>query len=588
MNQLTPPSRPRLRWNPTVEWTAHSKTASRFSVTFSRKGATVLRLEVSAEVVGFLHEFLPDFAYGEPSLQVSPNPQVQAFIDLLIKHQLLLTETESPHHVRLNLYVDRQTMLETWCLPAERSWTIDLLIGDESRLAREFDRFSESRPHDHMVAYLKIYQDMIEAGPVRYPYEQARPTTRRPEPQCYPAWPQRLDQHRGAIYAFYADAVTSTQWHLLTTKGARLSLTWEEAKAPYQFRASPITRLTEAVPFFHWHAQVEGETGAGGVGQTAAAAEYAATCEAWERYCLSRPDLQTASTASGVEDLSQFPGIYFDYLRRLAKPMQHGPSSCLAWKLAGDQAVSLPTAWVYFNGHNSVANTSGAAFGTSLQDAISGGKAEVIERHLLMQAYLQLRKSQEFVPQATAIPAGMREFLDKPGRRVRFYDVGCLNDIYGVVCILARDVPPFVSMGCSAKANRDEAALKALYEAIVTDSQWSRRIEQYGVNRFVQMGADYLRADPAKVGFEESAWHWAALEDAESLLHERFNTGAPDRDTLCEDSFVAIDVGQNIVPRGAVVKVIHPQALPLPSCFAHARVLFELLGRDETRTIPMF
>lgn len=588
MNQENSSTSPRLQWNTAVEWTAQRRSEAKFSLVFTRGGATVLGLEVSPQVIAFLEQFLPDLADSNQSHVSSQNPQVAAFIRLLVKHQLLLEESEATQGVRLNLYLDQHTLIDTWLLPAERCLTVDILLGDEARLARLFDEFARSRPAEHMVSFLKFYQDMIEAGPVRFAYERAMPTTRTPIPQHYPAWPRRLQEHRAAIQVFYAEAVASTKWHSLTTKGSRLNIAWEESKAPYQFQSSPMPQLSEAVPFFHWRAQVEGESGAGGVGQTIAAAEYSAMCEAWERYCLSRPDLHASPRQEGAEELSHFPGIYFDYLRRLAKPMLHGKDFCEGWKLNNQQAVRLPTAWVYFNGHNSVANSNGAAFGSSLQDAIHGGKIEVIERHLLMQTYLQRQKSQEFLLAPSLIPASIQEFLHKAGRRARFYNLGRLNDIQAVVCMLARDRPPYVSIGCSGKSNLEEAALKALYEAIVTDSQWSRRIEQYGVKRFVEMGHGYLQADPSKVSFEESAWYWASVENAEMLLHQRFHTGEPTVGSLCEDSFVVVDLGQNIVPRGAVVKVIHPEALPLPSCFAHAKALFELLQLDETLTIPMF
>ena len=78
------------------------------------------------------------------------------------------------------------------------------------------------------------------------------------------------------------------------------------------------------------------------------------------------------------------------------------------------------------------------------------------------------------------------------------------------------------------------------------------------------------------------------MEDAEERLHRRFHTGEPTVGALAEDSFVAVDIGKNVVQRGVVVKVIHPDALPLPSCFAHARALFDLLNLSETLTIPMY
>ena len=56
---------------------------------------------------------------------------------------------------------------------------------------------------------------------------------------------------------------------------------------------------------------------------------------------------------------------------------------------------------------------------------------------------------------------------------------------------------------------------------------------------------------------------------------------------LDEDSFVVVDIGEKIVPNGIAVKVIHPDALPLPSTFSHALSLFKHLGVNESLPIPM-
>ena len=588
-----------LRWNTTVEWTSEERTEKTSSLVFHRDNVAILKLDVSNDVIAFLSNYMPDLQQVVPSIPSSGdlsksanalegNPQVAAFLSLLRKHRILVPAENDGKGAIITLFADPQTVIETWHLEAARPVDIDILVGDEARLTQHYETFAASRADGHLVSFIKIYSDLIEVGPVRFPYEKAVPTTRTSSPLHYSAWPQRLQQARGLLNDFFLDAVSSTKWHSLTTRGSRMAFTWEEAKAPYRVVATPMSQLTECVPFFHWRAQVEGESGAGGVGASIVTAEYSATCEAWERYCLARPDLAVSADHLTTRDIRSEPGIYFDYLRKLSRPIKRAPVFTEGWSLTDQRPLKVPTEWMHFNGHNSVSNSSGAAFGSSLFDAVFGAKIEVVERHLLMQTYLQISKAREFVPEDSVIDANIKEFLRTRGRRARFYDLGVCNDISGVVCVIGSDLPPFASIGCSGKASRDDAATKALYEAIVTDSQWSRRIEQYGPKRFIELGKGYLQANPNSVGFEESAWHWAAMADAEERLHSRFDTGEPMVGALAEDSFVAVDIGKNVVTRGAVVKVIHPDALPLPSCFAHARALFDLLNLSETLTIPMY
>ena len=588
-----------LRWNTTVEWTSEERTEKTSSLVFHRDSVAILKLDVSNDVITFLSNYMPDLqqivstsaSNSDPAKAVGnfeENPQVAAFLALLRKHRILVPAENDSKGATVTLYADPQTVIETWHLESERPIAIDILVGDEARLNKHYEIFASGRTAGHLVSFIKIYTDMIEVGPVRFPYEKAAPTTRTSNPLHYSAWPQRLQQARGLLKDFFLDAVTSTKWHSLTTRGSRMAFTWEEAKAPYRVVATPMSQLTECVPFFHWRAQVEGESGAGGVGSSIVTAEYSATCEAWERYCLARPDLAVSADHLTGGDIRSVPGVYFDYLRKLSKPIKRAPAFTEGWSLTDHRPLKVPTEWMHFNGHNSVSNSSGAAFGSSTLDAVFGAKIEVVERHLLMQTYLQISKAREFVPEDGVIDTNIKEFLRTRGRRARFYDLGVCNDISGVVCVIGSDLPPYASIGCSGKSSRDDAVTKALYEAIVTDSQWSRRIEQYGPKRFVEMGKGYLQANPNSVGFEESAWHWAAMEDAEERLHRRFHTGEPMVGALAEDSFVAVDIGKNIVQRGVVVKVIHPDALPLPSCFAHARALFDLLNLSETLTIPMY
>ena len=556
-------------WASDIEWMSETSANGRLNLTFIRSGKPLLQLEVNPQVYG---ELL--------SLSLSS----QKLLNLLIQRRIWVQR--SAHEVSVGLF-NGPCLLDKWELPADKSFNISLLIGDEVSLARNFKSFVIARPRNHLFGTVRVSPDLLEVSPFRFVDELEEPRTRGSVPQAFPAWMKVFEEVSGSIRNLISSALAGPQWFTLTARGFRLNLAWEEANTPYRVHSAPVWNSKDCIPLFYSQARIESGLVSGGTGESPGEADFSARSEAWERFCMDRPDLAVQPKNESNPSIECQPGVYFDYIRTLLNSKEQ-LEYCCGETVENQQKVRVPKKWVYFSGKPSVPNTNGAAFGSTQEDAIFSAKLEILERHVFMRAYLGLSPSRELHDSEfdkIKLIQKSEAFFSK--RIPRWYYLGSSNGSQVVLCVLSSDSPPFVSIGSAARFTVEDAAVKAFYESAAVDLLWAREIEKLGARQFLKTAKNLLNRDPSSVGLIESGWIWAGMENASDRLHRIFECGKPLANSLDEKRFVSVDIGRRILHSGSVVKVLHPDALPLPSSYAHALKLGEIVGVSQFLPVPM-
>jgi ribosomal protein S12 methylthiotransferase accessory factor YcaO len=333
-----------------------------------------------------------------------------------------------------------------------------------------------------------------------------------------------------------------------------------------------------------FQARVEDGAVCSGVHPDPTVAEAIAVAEAFERYALS---LQTTATSNPeLPTLERAAGVAIDYYRGLAGTSR---AAYTAHFVSGSQSVSIPPAWVTFSGDPSVANSNGAALGSTLDDAIDAGMREVVERHHFMSCWLGL--SDATMPGPADVPvlnALVRRTLGHDSKlEITWYILGTHGTWTTVLCVATSAFAPYLSMGAACRNDLGAAAEKALIEAATTRLLWTSRISQMGRAAFCVRGEELARASPIEIGLLEMGWIWASDRNAGARVQTcltRYSGREPRQ--LHADEFMYCDISPPGLGMQKVVKVLHPHALPLPSCYDHLLRLADLVRTDRPDPIP--
>lgn len=554
-----------INWNPDIEWRLVPINESHQHIIFYRKAIAAFKLRISNELALILTEGRAlDETYRD-------------FLSFLDKRELI--QKECSKTLVLRLFTSENNLVGLYNISSLVSLNIDLLIGDETSLAKYYDLFSTTRSEHTLIATVRIASDHIQISPVRFIYEAEKPVQVESTPRCYPMWQKQIGMITPILTSLLTESVRGSIWYTLTNNGFRMDLKWEKLQMPYRVQTKFIEHIRKSVPLVFVQSGIENKYTASGMGETISHAEYSGRCEAWERYCLDRPDLAIEATADSISNFLESTEILPIYFRELTKSGNIGPKYVQAQFLHSRKPLSVPCEWVYFNENLSAVNTSGTAFGNTLQEAEEYAQFELIERHSLLMVLFKLKGGQAFAFEQP-------DFIDDV--QVRWYSLGCTNKIETVVCVIGASRPPFVCIGSAARYNREEAARKAFFEALATETIWGERLIKYGTKSFIDRGKKFLSMPPEKIGLIEGSWVWAADENSAEKLHYIFDQGQGGEEILDPDKFISVDVGRNILSLGAVARVMHPDALPLPSYHAHFLKLASLLKVEvPTFSLPI-
>lgn len=562
---------PKFSWANDVEWMATQIDANVHNVTFFRAGISIFKLRIPSEVVSQLAEI------------EKWRMMYSSLFDLLQGRELVLKRPENT--LKVKIFTKERTLFHTINLPCSRNLECILLAGDEENLAKSYDQFHLECPDETLISWIRISGDHTVIGPVRFKYETELPTRVGVSPRVYPEWKQRLQGSLLFISELFKTSVQGPLWYSLTTKGFRMDYQWKEVKVPFRVHTKLLPRLQGSIPLSYAQAGVENKMTSGGVGETPDEAEHTATCEAWERYCLDRSDLALEVFEKNASETHFNPeGVFSKYLSTLSRPIYEGPKYVKGHFLNTGLECAVPAQWIYFHENSSALNSTGVAYGATLQDAEYYAQLELIERHALVSVFLGLSSSKQIDIQLD--PKSLTSQMAKKSN-VRWYFLGELNQTQTVVCLLSNSEPPFTMVGAATRKTLEEAAHKAFWEAAAAELIWGHRIAQFGPQGFVDRGQNFAKGPPSKMGLLESAWTWAAEENSAKKLHAIFDNTLPHPKDLNPDQFIAVDIGNKIVPIGAVVRVIHPHALPLPSFFSHLLHLAQMLGVQAPLPLPI-
>ena len=548
----------RLPWADNIEIIIDSEARPRPAVDLYREGARILRLSVETS-----------------TLNTAVLDSENGLHRLLCERQLLSLPTTV--QAQIELHRGTQGVHEVWQIAAPEPLRLDLLCGDEETLIHQFESFLHSRESKTLVAFLRVTADELYLGPVRCVEEAAPPRPMGRNPRRFPKWQARLKASLGLLRTLLEEALNGPCWYILTARGYRISTRWTEAKDTFREALKNVARPPACMPLAYAMASIEGSLPAAGCSEHANTAAWAARCEAWERFCLDRPDLAPPIDADLV-DARDEPGIYADYLKGLLPGGKLLPAqACVAEPpFGGGKKLHLPRSWIYLDGDPSVANTNGAAFGATWSDAVQSALQELVERHAFMQVFFGLRAAQVLGPQQGADAPMMSCRMLAGDRKVQWYDLGIRNGLKIVVCALSSPSPPYLSLGAAARSSKADAVLKAFYECASVELMWANEIIRFGPQGFCASAEQGIAQPDRNIGLMEAGRFWAARPQAGAQLEVLFATGSPADENLDLERLLAVDIGTDIVWSGSVVKLYHPEALPLPSCHEHALFLARL------------
>jgi YcaO cyclodehydratase, ATP-ad Mg2+-binding len=273
-------------------------------------------------------------------------------------------------------------------------------------------------------------------------------------------------------------------------------------------------------------------------------------------------------------------------LRYLDRSSRDGPRLALQGVYGGQETYSLPSSWLLFHGNPSIANSNGAAFAADQETAIQSAISEVIERHHFMSCWLR-RSDAAPLEETTLTQELTARYLPERPVDLAWYILGTHFKLVSVLCVAYSPIAPYLSLGAGCRSNLKRAMAKALIEALATRMLWTSWIARVGRTEFCKTGDRYRQeTDPLALGLFEMGYLWAADRDAPDRVAACLRRGeggtAP---IIAPDKFFYCDITPPAISQ-KVVKVIHADALPLPSCHAHLLALGRLVGEDNPMPIP--
>lgn len=198
------------------------------------------------------------------------------------------------------------------------------------------------------------------------------------------------------------------------------------------------------------------------------------------------------------------------------------------WSLRDSRAVLVPEVLTYYHvpglAHRFVQESSnGCASGSCLEEAVTFGLLEVVERDAFLLAWYGRTPLPEIDPDTSA-RAETRLMVDRlamEGYRARFFDARVTFDIPVVVAVAQRTTPGLGALCFGAGASLDpEAALGAALCEIATDAPNAEGRTRVAEQRLRAMSLDFdrvlaLHDHPLLYGLPEMAHH------ADFLLRDR-------------------------------------------------------------------
>ena len=363
---------------------------------------------------------------------------------------------------------------------------------------------------------------------------------------------------------------------------------------PHAGDAALALGLTEgAIPLAYHEGAVDGVAMGFGVSTTARLAGAGARGEAWERRALLRPDLalpeaQMPRLPSGADT----PGLLFDFLRQAAplSPARYPAiTNRVSRRIGTGSAVGLlPGQWIY-PGASPASNSNGVASGTTLAQALTGARLELIERDALLRAWYGVVASRPLESGELAHPS-LRRLAAKAsaaGLHSRWFVLGT-GPAITVACMVNGIRRPHLGLGSATRSTLPEAAGKAFLEAAGSHLGHVMAHRHLGARGFARRAARLTARPPEDVHRRDFETFWAAqAADAAREIARRFSQRrARTRHRLREAGFRWLDLTSRDASRRRVVKVFHPDAAPLPNTMAQVHLLEALLGVRSDGTPP--
>ena len=329
-----------------------------------------------------------------------------------------------------------------------------------------------------------------------------------------------------------------------------------------------------------------------GIDVSARNATRAARCEAVERRGLLRPDLaRPEPEQESLRSLEMCKGLLFDYLRAVAPiscDTRPGARDRVACQIATGRVSLLPSPWIYI-GASSAANTNGCAFGHDLASALKSATNELIERNTLLRAWYGLAPSRALSTRELARPAiaHCSALAAAQDLRVQWFVLGRGRPIT-VACVLNGRRASHLGLGSATRPSVEAAATKAFFEAAGSHLGHLRACAAMGQRRFVRLRRAWDRTAPADLHRNAFEAYWACdpVASATAISARFTRPGIRGRQPLARSGFCWVDVTPRGTTDGRVVKVFHPDAVPLPNTLAQAMVLERALGVRGDGTPP--
>lgn len=330
-------------------------------------------------------------------------------------------------------------------------------------------------------------------------------------------------------------------------------------------------------------ASIDGAPAGFGVGTTARSARARARGEALETRALSTPALARPGATATRDSVERWEGLYAAYMRSAApltvRPGAAGASLLVKPLHSGAPWRCMPGAWAYLAG-SAATNSNGVAFAATLGAARRAAMFELIERDTLLRAWYGLVRSRPLSRTERALPAlaghGVR--VQREGLSVRWFVLGTGRPVT-VACVIYGTRSPQLGLGSATRDSLDLAATKAFLEAAGSCVGHAAAFDALGPRRFSRFVAGLRERSAERLHRRhfEALWATTPAESA-AIIAARFSRSRLDSSPrLRTDGYHWIDMTPRDMDRGRVVKVIHPDAAPLPNTLAQVRLLERLL-----------
>lgn len=347
------------------------------------------------------------------------------------------------------------------------------------------------------------------------------------------------------------------------------------------------------VPLRYRQAAIDGERCGFGVAATARQAAISARGEAWERHALLRPDLaRPEPQATHLPSWANTPGLLVDFLRDAA-PLSPARYPALTERVVrrctGGSAVGVfPGPWIYPDA-SPAANSNGVASGPTLARAIVSARQELIERDALLRAWYGLAASRPIEPNegGHASLRTLRGHADAVGLKARWFVLGS-GPVWTVACVLSGTRAPHLGLGSAARVSIGEAAMKAFLEAAGSHLGHVLAHRQLGARSYTRHAIRLADRAPERFHrtYFEAFWAGQPVEAAREIARRLSQSRARAMPPLNPARFHWLDLTTRDASRRHVVKVVHPDAVPLPNTMAQVRLLERLLGVHGDGTPP--